>query len=247
MIRLVHIMFFSLLVGCWFGVSSAQMLNIGTAEWRPWQIVEEGRLTGITSDILHELARRTGYGMNIRPLPHKRLMIEFENQTIDMEPTVNPLWRENQRSISVYTTPYYITCDIIIVGKDSGIKGKSVHDFEGLSLGCGLGYYYPEGFQEAFENGEIHREDNPVSEKNLLKLALKRIDGIIVDKIQSKYLFKKSGVNPDDFEIAYQFQPSKLSLRLHKHKQDLLPTLNSALEKMKSEGTIERIVSKYAE
>ena len=82
-------------------VSAAETLVIGTADWKPWQIVQEGQLTGITPEILQELSRRTGYEMDIKILPQRRLMREFERQQIDMEPAVSPSWREKQRDISV--------------------------------------------------------------------------------------------------------------------------------------------------
>lgn len=232
---------------CCLGVSVAQTLIIGTPEWKPWQITNGEHPTGITIDILQELAKRTGYTMDIKPLPHKRMLIEFKMGQITAEPSVNPLWREDQQDISVYTAPYCTTRDIILVRKESGIKGTSVQDFKGLSLGCGLGYYYPEGFQEAFARGEIIREDTPMGEKNLMKLALKRIDGAIFDKIQAKYMFNVSRMNPDDFEISYEFQPSHLSLRLHKSKRNLLPTLDEAITHMKADGTVERVISKYTQ
>ena len=234
-------------VGWWQGEASTQSLNLGTAEWRPWQVVEDGHLTGITPGILQELSKRTGCAMNVRPFPHKRMMAAFEKGGIDMEPTVNPSWRDCQSHISVYTIPFYTTGDIVLVRKKNAIHATSVRDFYGMNLGCGLGYYYPEGFQEAFNRGDIHREDNPVSEKNLQKLALERLDGIIVDKVQARYLLKKANLDPADFVTAYRFKPSKLSLRLHRSRQAFLPALNKAIEEMIADGTIDRIVAKYVE
>jgi polar amino acid transport system substrate-binding protein len=229
----------------WLNAAAAQTLNVGSAEWRPWQIVENGHLIGITPDLLQEIARRAGLEMKLRWLPHKRVMIAFENGTIDMEPTVNPVWRETCRVKSVYTQPFYFTGDIVLVRKENGIKGTDVTAFHGMTLGCGLGYYYPEGFQKAFDAGDILREDNPVPETNLKKLALKRLDGIIVDKIQARYIIRKVGLNPDRFSTAYAFKPSQLCMRLHPSREDLLPILNAVLVQMQTDGTIDRIVDSY--
>lgn len=243
--RTIAILLLAAAVVSFHGVTAAQTLVIGTSDWKPWQIVKEGQLTGITPEILHVLSRRTGCKMDIKVLPQRRLMREFERQQIDMEPAVSPSWREKQRDISVYTNPYCETSDVILVRKGSGIAGTAVQDFKGRSLGCGLGYYYPEGFQEALANGDIIRDDNPVSEYNIMKLAQHRLDGIIVDRIQAAYMIDVLRLKAEDFEIAYVFGPSKLSLRLHKSKQDLLPILDKALESMKADGTIDRIVAKY--
>jgi len=225
--------------------SAADELVVGTTEWWPWQILKGGTFSGITADILKELSERTGFAMVIRQFPQKRMMHAFKMQQIDMEPTVSPAWRDMQKEISVYTIPFYTTGDIILVRRGSGIRGKSARDFKGLTLGCGLGYFYPEGFQEAFDNGEIFRDDNPHSEKNIKKLASNWIDGAIIDRTQAMYVLKKYNLNPPDFEVAYEFQPTKLCMRLHTSRQDLLPVLNAALEGMKTDGTIETIVGRY--
>ena len=141
--------------------------------------------------------------------------------------------------------PFYSTGDIILVRKESGIQGTAASAFHGLKLGCGLGYYYPEGFQEAFDRGDIIREDNPVSEANIKKLVLQRIDGIIVDKIQARYIMKKVGLDPADFSTAYAFKSSHLCLRLRHNHSDLLPVLNAALKSMQTDGSIDRIVADY--
>jgi polar amino acid transport system substrate-binding protein len=226
--------------------TAAEKLIIGTTEWWPWQIREESKFTGITPEMLEELSKRTGIAMPIRHLPQKRMLQMFATQEIDMEPTVSRAWREGQSGISVYTIPFYITGDIILVRKGSGIRGSSVSDFTGLSIGCGLGYFYPEGFQEAFERGDILRQDNPHSEKNILKLASGWIDGAIVERVQARYILQRGKLDPRSFEVAFAFQPSKLSLRLHKNRQDLLPVLNRALETMISDGTIKNIIARYA-
>jgi len=241
----ISVMIGCLLWVCWLGDAAAQTLRSAAAEWQPWQMVENGHLKGITPDILSELAKRTGLTIDIQWLPHKRVMAAFKKGTIDMEPTVNPAWRESSSEPSVYTQPFFVTRDIILVNKASGIRGTSVEDFYGLKVGCGLGYYYPEGFQEAFNRKDILREDNPVSETNLKKLALLRLDGIIVDKIQARYILKKAHLNPADFATAYAFNPSELSMRLRYSHRDLLPALNTALGGMQADGTIDRIVKRY--
>lgn len=234
------------LVWGWIGAAQAQTLIVGTAEWRPWQIFERDRMTGITAEILDQLARRTGITLKVVQLPHRRLMAEFKAQRIDLEPTVDAAWREDQRAISVYTQPFFATRDILLVRQESGIKGDGASDFRGLVIGCGLGYYYPEGFQAAFDNGEIHRDNNPTAENNLKKLLHRRIDGAILDNLQAAYLLDAFRIDANRFTIAYRFQPSELSLRLQKRHRVLLPVLNKAIAGMIADGTVDRIVAGYA-
>lgn len=233
------------LVFCTLAEGNNLTLNVGNAEWPPWQIVDGDDIKGITADLLEEIITRTEYTFNIKILPQNRMLREFEQGKIDMESTTCRSWRKSQADISVYTIPFYTTGDIILVNKGRNIRAHKAEDFAGLSLGCDLGYFYPEGFQKAFEKGEIIRRDNRSTENNLIMLSLKRIDGVIIDRIQARYLFKHTKLNPDDFEIAYTFKPSNISMRLQKKHRCLLPGLNKAIEAMKNDGTIDLIVARY--
>ncbi len=233
------------LIICSTAAGKTLTLNVGNDEWQPWMIVEGSTIKGVTADLLKEVANRTDYQFHLMLLPHNRMLMEFRQGKIDMEATICKAWRQSQAPISVYTAPFYATRDVVLVNKGRNIKAGSVKNLSGLSLGCGLGYFYPEGFQEAFEHGELIRKDNRSVKQNLIMLSLKRIDGIIIDELQAAYLFKQTKLNPDDFEIAYAFQPSMISMRLHKKYSCILPQLNKALKAMKNDGTVDRIVARY--
>jgi ABC-type amino acid transport substrate-binding protein len=81
----------------------AGVLIVGSPEWIPWQIIKGEQVTGISIDILEALDRRIDPTLEFKPLPHKRMMVAFKSQQIAAEPSVNPLWRADQRDIPVYT------------------------------------------------------------------------------------------------------------------------------------------------
>ena len=54
------------------------------------------------------------------------------------------------------------------------------------------------------------------------------------------------GFDPADFKIAYVFETkSHLSVRIHKNRADVIPSLNKALSEMKREGAFHEIIDKY--
>jgi len=222
----------------------AQTLQAGIAEWPPYQMYDGTGVTGVVIDLLQDVSARTGYTIAYQQLPQNRMLKYFRDKTIPLEPACNPAWREADQDISLYTVPYMQTSNVVLMKKGSGIKATSPKDFRGKVLGCDFGYVYTDGFEEEFKNNAITREDVTTGTKgNIEKLAANRVDGIIVDPVVAQYWIKELQMNPDDFEEIYTFKTDLfLSMRLHVSQEALLPALNTAIEAMKAEGSIEKII-----
>lgn len=225
----------------------AQTLQAGIAEWPPYQMYDGTDVTGIVIDLLQEVSARTGYTIAYQQVPQKRMLEYFRDKTITLEPASNPAWREADKDISRYTVSYLPATNVVLMKKGSGIQATSPTDFRGKVLGCDLGYLYTDGFEEAFRNGTITRDDATTGTRgNLQKLAANRVDGIIVDPVGARYWINELQMNQDDFEEVYTLKAeNSLFMRLHVSQEALLPTLNKTLDEMKSEGIIEKIVEKY--
>ena len=240
----------SAVIGCGvIQVAAAQTLQAGHIEWPPYHMYEGTTLKGIVIEVLDEVSARTGIKFVYRQLPPKRIIKEFRDKTVTLGITSNPVWHQADKDISLFSVPYLRYTQVVLMNKGSGITVTGPKDLRGKVLGCDLGYTYADGFEEAFKNGTITRDDGRSGERgNLQKLAANRVDGIIVIDQSARYYMKELQMNPDDFETVYQFKNSTdLYLRLHISQKALLPALNAALEAMKAEGFIEKIVEKYTQ
>jgi len=215
-------------------MSFAEELRLGAYNKPPY-MMKEGENPGICADIVREAAGRAGYDTSYKLLPHKRELIYFVENRIDVETCVSPEWRSKYREISAYTEAFFNTENVVIARKDSGMTATGdIRDFRGKTLGTILGYFITDGFQEEFEAGRIVREDVATQDKNIRKLAAGRFDGIIIDRITGSYLIRQLGFNPADFRTAYVFETkSLLATRIHKSREDVIPKLNRALAEMK--------------
>jgi ABC-type amino acid transport substrate-binding protein len=227
-------------------ISFADTLRLGGYNKPPY-MMEEGENAGICVDIIREAAKRAGYDTTYKMLPHERMLLYFSINRIDAESCVSQAWRSKYKKISVYTVVNYQTVNVVIVRKDSSITTtKNIRDFRGKTLGTILGYFFTDGFQKEFKNGNIVRDDVATQDKNIKKLLAKRVDGVIIDRTTGFYLIKQLGFNPADFRIAYVFETkSLLSVRIHKKRKDVIPKLNKSLRNMKKDGTIRKIITKY--
>jgi ABC-type amino acid transport substrate-binding protein len=228
-------------------ISAAETLTIGGVEVPPWLMQDGDEVVGINVDIFREVATRTGYDMAYRVLPQKRMLVEFRAEQIDIDPATNPMWTsDDDKAISVFSMPFYESANVVFVRKDSGIRANTVQDFRGKTIGCHVGYYYTDGFAEAFASGTMTRDDANSHVSNVKKLNANRVDAVIVDQVTGLYLIKQLGLNPEDFEIAYVFEAkSALSMRIHKNKEHVLSNVNQALQDMKEDGTIQNIIDTY--
>ena len=224
----------------------AETLIGGISDWRPWTQDDDGEAIGILVDIFKTAVKRAGHETQIKVLPHKRRNeIEWGKGT-HAELGVIPEWRGKYAEVSVYTIPFITTQDVILAQKGTLERADSVEDFSGKRLGTTLGYYYVDGFSDAFEAGKIVRDDSSEGPSLMRKLAKGRIDGAILDKHEARYWIKELRMNPDDFEIVYTFSIiSNLRIRLYKGKEHLLPELNAALQAMIDDGTIQEIIETY--
>ena len=227
-------------------LSNAETLRVGGIDMPPWSM-EDGEIgAGINIDVFREAAKRAGYDTIYQVFSFKRKLEKFRSKKIDIDPGTNPKWRSDDGDISVYSIPFNESINVLFVRKDSEIRVETVQDLKEMRIGCISGYYYTDGFQEAFDRGTIIRDDTKHHTSNMKKLHAKRVDGIIIDKETGLYLIKQLGLNVEDFKIAYVFDiKSVLYMRIHKQKKYILPAVNNSLEEMKTDGTIQHIVDKY--
>lgn len=224
----------------------AESLVAGVNDWQPWMRTQGMEASGIMVEIFMDAAKRAGYEPVVLAMPHKRRNEIEWGRSVHVEPGVIPEWREQYAEVSVYTIPYVSTQDIVLAKKGVLESASAVGDFQGKRLGTTLGYYYPDGFSDAFDSGSIIRDDAPEGPNLIQKLALDRVDGAILDKHEAHYWITQLALRPEDFETVYTFSlVSDLRMRLHPDKAHMLPALNAALREMLEEGMIQEIIESY--
>ncbi len=215
--------------------------------WCPWMMEDDKKSAlGAGVDIFKELAKRSGVEATVTIYPQIRRDKMFEKNEIDAEVGVSEEWRGYQKDISVYTVPFFETVNVVLVRAKDGITTDSSDGFKGKTIGGNIGYFYTDGFQQGFEKGLMKRQDVAEGGALMKMLESKRVDGIIMDRSESKYWLRKLNLNPKDYKEGFVFKTvTQLSMRFHKNKKELLPKFNKAIEDMKKSGEITKIIDKY--
>jgi ABC-type amino acid transport substrate-binding protein len=236
-----------LMISVMQGTADAEKIVGALDTWVPWfETVGNNDAKGIVADIFRTAVKRAGHEPEIKIIPTKRRNERAWGKSVDAELACIPEWREKFKDVSVYTVPFAETGNIVLAKKGRLKKTDSVESFYGKTFGANLGYHYTDGFAEAFASGKIKRVNCYEGNSIVSKLADGEVDGIIIDRYEAQYWLKEMKLNPDDFETVYSFKiVTKLRMRFHKDKEYLLEDLNKAIEAMKNDGTIQKIIDSY--
>ncbi len=223
----------------WSGHGEAETFHVGVMQGGfPPMFFEKGSpQTGIYIDILQEICDITGDSFEKKYAPTARIKEWFENGAVDIEPGINPLWRPDQKEISVYTIPFMEYTTAVVVRKEKAFPIETVEDLKGKRVGVIRGYTYP-----GWEDEGYTRDETVNDERLFIKLREGRYDVCFAGDLISQYYARELGI---DIVIARPMYTLDISYRLHREKAEAVERFNAALETLKADGTIERIINTY--
>ncbi|MGD9368903.1 MAG: transporter substrate-binding domain-containing protein [Desulfobacteraceae bacterium] len=131
-------------------------------------------------------------------------------------------------------------------GTPKQIPFAVLSDLKGYIIGGVIGYYYEKTFLDAKLSVEYVAED----EQNFWKLRAGKVDLIIADEIVGRYIIRKRF--PLDVEKFFTISKPLdvigdylITSKKYPDTQKLLIKFNLALEKIKGNGTYQRILDQY--
>lgn len=221
-----------------------QSIQIVADEFPPYNYTEEGKVTGLGTEIVQALLQEVGIEANIQVLPWARAykMAQEEKNvliyTIARTPQREDLFKWIGLVVEQQGTLFVLKSrdDIVIGTLDDAHKyrvGSVIEDAR-------TQYLISQGFDEIDQVSS--------NETNMKKLLRGRIDIWVEDELTAYYLLKQNGHEPQDtVKILYQFP---LGGGGHiafssSTSDELVEKFKQAYEKIKQDGTYERILGKY--
>jgi len=219
-------------------------LHVASAKWPPYIEKKEKQISGISVDIIKEIAKRTGDKIDIRIYPVKRLQRLLKYKKIDINFADAKEWnsKEEQKKY-VFSEPYLYVNEYIYSTPNFNKVITKVSDLYGEKVGITKGYYY-EILEKDFNNKKILKYEITTN-KGLLKLLLRdKFSLAIFDDKLLDYLLKGK---KSDMKLIQKMEVSSVALRLKilNSKKNILPRINKAIESMKKDHTIDAILAKY--
>ncbi|MEI5637860.1 MULTISPECIES: substrate-binding periplasmic protein [unclassified Pseudoalteromonas] len=209
----------------------------------PYYYLQQGKETGLFVDIFAELAQRTGHQFTFMPLSVARGSRFFDQGKVDIEPGINPLWRQDAEVPGIYSISYAFSREVILGRANSCPVNAAPEDFYGALVGKVRGYSYGDFDAHLSSSGIVVYEN--ISEKELLaQLAYQRLDYIMIGDVTADFYIANQEAYRG-FKECYEISRLPVHMRLQPKLTQLQQTMNKALRQMVNDGTVKAIYSKY--
>lgn len=223
-------------------VSFAQEFVVMTEEYPPFNYTENGKLTGLASDVVVKLLDRVGHPNNIQVLPWSRSYHLI--QTKDNHVLFSMVRTEQRENLFKWVGPVASDEMVFFAKKGSNISIKSLDDAKKVKkIGT-----YKESALELYlkEKGFTNFESVVNDELNAKKLNAGRIDLWISNKIPGIQTAKKVVGDASFLEEVLSLQKTQFYIAFSKSTPDsIISKWQGELDKMKNDGTYDAIVKKY--
>lgn len=214
-------------------------LVMGTnAAFPPYEFKDDsGKIVGIDAEVAQLIADKLGMELEIKDMDFDGIIAAVQGGSIDMGMAGMTVTDERKKSVN-FTDSYAKGIQVIIVNEDSSIK--SADDLKGKKIGVQASttgdIYATEDFGE--ENVKRY-EDGAAA---VAALTSKVVDAVIIDNEPAKE-FVKANQGTKILETSYADED--YAIAVSKDNKDLLEKINNALNELKNDGSVQKIVDKY--
>jgi polar amino acid transport system substrate-binding protein len=232
------------LSACGGGASKGNTITFGTnAEFPPFEYVTSsgviGEYDGIDMAIAKQIAESNGMTAAMENMEFDSLLVALQNGQIDAVIAGMTATDERRETVD-FSTPYYTATQVMIVREDSDITVATdmadkkicvIQGYTGEICVQDMGYTY-----EAFKKGT----------EAVMELVNGKCDVVVIDSATAqKYVGDNEGLKI--VEDPGAFESEEYAIAVQKGNTELLDKINSAIEKMLADGTINELAVKYTE
>ena len=233
--------FISCLVLMVFSVNATAVepIKLTTESYPPFNMITRtGVVSGISTDIVREMFKRSQIPVEIEMLPWNRAYgMAQESPNVGVFSTTRTSEREK---LFKWVSPLTLNNWVFLAKKDRNIRLTSLEDAKKYRIGGYRGdaialYLESKGFNLDL----VSRDD-----LNALKLARGRIDLWATGHLLGPYLAKQQRI--DGLVDVLTFKETVMGVAFHPETSDaVIVRLNTTLQEMYVDGTIDRIFNEY--
>lgn len=225
-------------------------LELCQGVWPPYTLGEElsEPTGGIALEFVNEISNRISIPIAVQLLPWKRCVLLAKEGKKD---GISLLTISSAREEFLeFSKPILADNNLVWFLKDREFEGdwQTFEDLKGLKVGVTSGYNYGDEFKNAISRYHLSVEDGPSLRSNFIKLGYGRIDVYLLNMPVAQMVLKdlpelrhKLSYNDKLFEkVAFAMGLSKQS-----KASKLIGRVNKAIEDMKQDETVKRIMQAY--
>jgi polar amino acid transport system substrate-binding protein len=225
-------------------ISFAEKMVVYSSLYPPYQIEDNGKLTGVNTEIIVAIFHHSGIPFEIQYVPWARAQKIVGDDSLP-NTAIYCLGRNEQREqqykwVGVYS---YQKVSFLTL-KDSGVTINGPEDAKKYVTGLVRGDIITDQLKSQGYIGkhEIVHDDI----LNIRKLFKKRVQTIVTSLLAAKYIAKENGLDPNQIESQYDVATVEFNLALSKRTSDQIwSKLQTSLKTLLENGTIERIIDNW--
>lgn len=222
-------------------------ITIGSSNDAPfaYQDVNTQELKGIDIEILREICKRLGIpDIKMKVIDFSNLLVELNNNSIDM--VTDAMYVKSDRlQIAAFTDKWYKEGEAVVIPSDSSIKSKD--DLKGKTVGAQPGttfYDTAEAWLKAGKIGKLVSYDNQATLMTAVNMG--KVDAVVTDGIVAGYTLSQDSSLKLKLLSPYEAEASgQIGAAVRFSDEDFLKEVNTALNAMKEDGTLLKILKNY--
>ena len=219
-----------------------------TEQYPPYNYRDDrdGQLKGITVDILMEIFKKVGIHKTRQDIPilpwarsYHQLLKEPGTALFSTTYTVERL------QLFKFIGPILPTRVSLLAKKSEGLTVTSVADMNKLRIGV-IRQDIGDQLVRALGVSDQAIKRSNYAKNMVKKIHRGRLDAIAYAEDIAKYQFKLANIDPNDYEVVYVLQRSHMGYTFHKSTDPrILEPLRKALDELRADGTVDKIIANY--
>lgn len=234
------------LVACGSNESDDKTLTVLTSSgYAPYEVVDgEGNLSGFDIDVMEACAEILGYEVKWKDMDFDGIVDSIKNDQGDV--AIAGISPTPKRAEEVdFSENYYATDDSqnwVLVKSDSTVEETA--DIKGLKVGIQMGTIQEEAANEIKDEYELTLDARKSYADLLQDLINGNIDFMILEKAVAVQLVNDREGELKAFRLEAGTDPSGNAM-MFKKGSSLTAEFNDALQQLKDNGTLDKLINKY--
>ena len=218
--------------------SNGTLTMATNAEFPPYEFYDGDKIVGIDAEIAQAIADELGMELEIEDIAFDSIIPEIVSGKADMALAGMTVTEDRKASVD-FSDTYATASQMIIVKEDSKIAGPD--DLKGVTVGVQLGTTGDIYVSDLEADGTTVERYNKGFEA-VQALSQGKIDAVVIDGEPAKTFVSES----EGLKILDEaFTVEEYAIAVKKGNSELLDKINTALESLKDNGTLDEIVAKY--
>ena len=215
------------------------------AEFKPYEYIENNQIVGIDMDIMQAICDELGMNLVIENMAFDSILPAIQSGKASVGAAGMTVTEDRKKNVD-FSDSYTTSKQVIIVNDEKSSAAdntiKSVDDLKGKNIGVQLGTTGDTFATDYEKDGTANLERYTKAADAIQALNQNKIDCVIIDEQPALSFI---AVNKNLAILEEEFAVEEYALCVKKGNSELLSKINTALQKLKTDGTIAKINTNY--